>query len=372
MKMIGIIFSNIYDASLGDLTKHRTLASVPFGGRYRLIDFVLSNMSNSGIENVGIITKYNYQSLMDHLGSCAEWDLNRKGGRVVIMPPYGVGQSNLYQGKLEALAGAIEFLQRAAGNYVLLSDSNTLCNIDFDPVFRSHVKSGAKVTVIANRQEPEYPEERQDLVLTEENERVTDIALNHEYTKDNLIGMGMYIVDKQFLIQMVEDSIAHGMYHFEKDFLQRYFMHKGMEINVYEFKQTVLRNRDIASYFKNHCKLLESDTVRNDIFNPQNPIYTKVRDEIPTYYAENSVVNDCLIADGCRIRGQVENSVIFRDVEIEEGAVVKHAIIMQGTVVKKDADISYAIIDKDVTITEGRTLVGVPSNPIIIHKGEKV
>lgn len=371
MNLIGIIFSNIHDAALGDLTKHRTLASVPFGGRYRLIDFVLSNMANANLNTVGIITKYNYQSLMDHLGSCAEWDLNRKNGKVVILPPFGTGQTNVYQGKLEALYGAMTFLKKAKGDYVLLSDCNVLCNIDYENVLRSHIKSGAKVTVIANREEPEYEGQTQGLVLCEEDERVTDVALHHTYTKDNLLGMGMYIIDKTYLIDIVENSVAHGLYDFEKNFLQKYFIQDNIHINTYEFKKTVLRNQDIASYFQNHCKLLD-DSVRNDIFDPQNPIYTKVRDEVPTYYDERAIVNDCLIADGCRIKGTVEDSILFRDVTIEEGAIVRHAIIMQGTVIGSGADISYAIIDKDVAITEERTLKATENHPIIILKGERI
>mgnify|MGYP002069669741 CR=1 FL=1 len=372
MKMIGIIFSNIYDAALGDLTKHRTLASLPFGGRYRLIDFVLSNMANSNIENVGIITKTNYQSLMDHLGSCAEWDMNRKNGKVAILPPFGIGQSNVYQGKLEALEGALPFIRRSKGNYVLLSDSNNLCNIDYENALESHIKSGKKITVIANRQEPAYDYEIQDVVLCEKDGCLTDIALNHTYSKENLLGMGMYIVNKQYLVEIVEECVSHGLFRFEQDFLQRYFINEKIEVNVYEFKRTVLRNRDILSYFQNHCRLLEDDVARNDIFDPQNPIYTKVRDEVPTYYSQQAHVDTCLIADGCRIRGEVDNSIIFRDVTIEEGAIVKHCIIMQGTVVEKNANLAYAIIDKDATITANRTLIGAPVNPIIVQKGEKV
>lgn len=373
MKMVGIIFSNIYDQALGDLTKHRTLASLPFGGRYRLIDFILSNMANSNMETIGIITKYNYQSLMDHLGSCGEWDLNRKNGRVFILPPFGTGQTSVYQGKLEALQGALPYLKKAKGSHVLLSGSHILCNIDYENVLKSHVKSGAKVTAVANRSctSEITGGEIEELILTEKDGIATDIAISHKYEKSDLISMGMYILDKQYLISIVEDSVAHGFFHFEKDFLQKYFMDKEIDINVYEFKKTVLRNTDIPSYFANHQKLLDA-SVRNDIFDSQNPIYTKVRDEVPSFYDENAIVNNCLLADGCRIMGTVENSVLSRNVIVEAGAVVKNSIIMQGTVVHSGANIEYAIIDKDATITEDRTLVGAATAPIIIQKGEKI
>jgi glucose-1-phosphate adenylyltransferase len=372
MNMTGIIFSNIYDTYMGDLTKHRTLASVPFGGRYRLIDFVLSNMSNSDIINVGIITKYNYQSLMDHLGSCSEWDLNRKNGRVFILPPFGTGQTSVYQGKLEALHGALQFLKRSKTEYILMSDTNVICNIDYEIVLKEHINSGAKVTVIANREEPRDEDDIRDLVLTEEDGKVTDIAIRHPFTKENLCGMGMFIIARDLLIEAVEEGVSHGLYHFERDFLQKEFLKGNLDVNVYEFKRSVLRNRDIPSYLQNHFRLIEEEEVRNDVFDPQNPIYTKVRDEAPTYYDSEANVNDCLIADGCRIEGSIRDSVIFRDVTIEKGAMVDHAIVMQGTVIKSGANIKYAIIDKDVEITEDRTLIGSEKAPVIIQKGEKI
>ena len=370
--MTGIIFSNIYDAYMGDLTKHRTLASLPFGGRYRLIDFVLSNMSNSGIDNVAIITKYNYQSLLDHLGSCEEWDMSRKNARVFVLPPFGTGQTNVYQGKLEALYGALQFLKRTKEDYVLMSDCNVICNIDYELVFREHIRSGAQLTVIANREEPAYEDEIRDFVISADDDgMVTDVTIRHPFTKENLCGMGMFIIEKNLLVNAVEEAVAHGRYHFERDFVQREFLNGRLSLNVYEFKGCVLRNRDIPSYFNNNCRILQEE-VRRDIFDPQNPIYTKVRDEVPTYYDRSAEVDACLVADGCRIEGKVSDSILFRNVVVEKGAVVEHSVVMQGTVVRAGANVRYTILDKDVEITEGRTLIGSDHAPVIIQKGERI
>lgn len=371
MKMVGIIFSNIYDATMGELTKHRTVASLPFGGRYRQIDFVLSNMVNSNIASVGIITKYNYQSLMDHLGSCSEWDMNRKNGGVFILPPFGSGVTNIYKGKIEALYGAVAFLERVNAEYVVMSDSTVLCNIDYDKVLKQHIASGADVTVIANKEE-QGEEEFQELVLEVDGDgKVTDVAIQCKANAGSYIGMGMYIVSKQLLLETIQDSVAHGLYHFERDFLQRKHIQNKISIGVYHFERTVLRNRNITAYFKNNLKLMD-DKVRNEIFCEDSPIYTKVRDEVPTYYGDNCEVDDCLIADGCKIDGTVENSVLFRDVTIEKDCHVKNCIIMQGTTVSKGTNLEHVIIDKDVVITENRTLIGAEATPIIINKGEKV
>ena len=371
MKMVGIIFSNIYDATMGELTKHRTVASLPFGGRYRQIDFVLSNMVNSNISSVGIITKYNYQSLMDHLGSCSEWDMNRKNGGVFILPPFGTGVTNIYKGKIEALYGAVSFLEKGNAEYVIMSDSTVLCNIDYEDVLQQHIRSGADVTVICNHEKPN-DSELHDLVLEVDKQgNVSDLAIGCKCTEDSYVGMGMYIISRQLLLDIIKDSVAHGLYHFERDYLQRQFMKNKIKIGVFHFAKTVLRNKDVTAYFHNSLKLMD-ERVRNEIFCENAPIYTKVRDEVPTYYGDDSEVNDCLIADGCRIEGTVENSVIFRDVTIEKDCHVKNCIIMQGTIISKGSNLEYAILDKDIVVTENRTLIGAETTPIIINKGEKV
>lgn len=370
MKMIGIIFSNIYDNTLGELTKHRTVASVPFGGRYRLIDFVLSNMVNSGMTTVGIITKYHYQSLMDHLGTSSEWDLDRKNGGLFIIPPFADKSTEVYKGKIEALYGALSFLKRADGDYVALSDSVNVCNIDYEDVLESHIKSGADITIVANK-EKEASEDRKILLETDENNLATEVIIDCIPTVNEYVGMGMFVIDRIKLIELVERCVAKGLYHFERDYLQPNFNSGNIKINVYEFKGVVLRNTSVASYFKNNFKLFDYD-VRKNIFNPRAPIYTKVRDEAPAYYGKNSEVDDCLVADGCVINGKAEKCVIFRDVEIEEGASVKNSVIMQGVKIGKGSCIENVILDKDVEIGSERTLIGASNSPLIISKGEKI
>lgn len=371
MRMAGIIFSNIYDASMGDLTKYRTVASLPFGGRYRLIDFVLSNMANSGITTVGIITKYNYQSLMDHLGSCAEWDLNTKNGGVFFLPPFSLGNNGIYRGKLEALYSAVAFLEHAKEEYVIMSDSTVTCNIDLEDVLESHIQSGADITVVANDENATGNHQYIDLILSMDGDQVKDLAINCKSEEGDLAGMGIFVMERKMLLEVVQSSVARGLCHFEREYMQRHFIDGGLKINVFQFKGVVLRNTDVPSFFRNNL-LLNDEEIRNGIFKKSSPIHTKVRDEEPTFYQEGSVVNDCLIADGCRIEGTVERSVLFRDVKIEKGAVVKNSVIMQGTVIGRNAHIEQAIIDKDVTVSPSRMLVGVASSPIIINKGEKI
>lgn len=372
MKMAGIIFSNIYDTSLGELTQLRTVASLPFGGRYRLVDFVLSNMVNSDISSIGIITKYNYQSLMDHLGPGMEWDLTRKNAGLHILPPYVTGGTNVYRGNLEALSNAVSFLTAAKPDYVVMCDTANICNIQFKDALESHVESGAHVTIIGNKSIAAFEKVDSDVYYNfDKKGRVCDMAIGKKLGDNCSVGMGMYILERRYLLKIISEYVSRGRYSFEKDFLLECFNKDVITINAFDFKGPVLRNHNTLSYFKNNFRLMEED-IRKDIFSPKAPIYTRVRDEVPAYYSENSKTEDSVVADGCYVSGAVENSVLFRNVTVENDAVVKKSVIMQGTTVGTGAKIENAIIDKDVTITPGTVLVGSGSSPIVIHKGETI
>ncbi len=368
--MQGIIFSNVHDSLMGPLTSDRTLASLPFGGRYRQIDFVLSNMSNSGIETVGVITKHHYQSLMDHLGSCGEWDLNRKNGGVYIMPPFSAGQTSVYSGKIDALRGSVKFIERAPGRYVVLSDSNVLCNIDYREVMKSHIASGADITIIANK-EPIRKGVVHDLVLHMRDNKVSEVLTDAETGRNSVVGMGMYIIEKEILLELVSRLSQLGYSHFERSLIQQEFLKNQLSINAHIFHGVTLRNTTVPSYVENNLALLE-DEIRHDLFKPTAPIYTKVRDEVPTFYGRGSQVDGCLIADGCSIYGNIAKSVLFRDVTIGAGCEIKNCIIMQGTVIEDNVTLENIIIDKDAVITKGTILRGATEAPLIIGKGNRV
>ncbi len=369
-RLSGIIFSNIYDGALGELTARRTVASLPFGGRYRQIDFVLSNMVNSNITSIGVITKYNYESLMDHLGSCEEWDLNRKNGGLYIIPPFAFGRADVYHGKLEALHTALNFLKSQNTDYIVLSDTITICNIDYREVLADHIKSGRDITAVAKP--PRSGADSYPMVFEKNDDgSAKSITVNCGAGENSLVGIGMFIMEREALIKVVTECVSAGFYHLEKDFIQKYFNEGKISVNVYEFEGTTLRNRDIATYLKNNI-LLTDEEIHKSLFKPAAPIYTKVRDEIPTYYGEDCVVNECIVADGCVIEGELEHSVLFRDVKIKEGAKVMGSVIMQGTKIGKNAYIENAIIDKNVTITEGTRLIGAKDSPVIIKKGETI
>ena len=366
MNMMGIIFSNIYDERLGEITAQRTLASLPFGGRYRLIDFVLSNMVNAGITNVGVITKQNYQSLMDHLGSGKEWDLDRKVDGLFILPPFGQGQKSVYQGKLEALWGTLRFLERSNEEYVLLSDANIICAIDYRQMLKRHKESGADISVITKKEEITNSGNGRDLVIRcDFSGRIADVLMHYTVPGTVRSGMGMYLMKRKFLIELLQESHSYNLVDFEREIIQA--KHKFLHINNLDFDGPILRVDSIGSYFSANMSLLNQE-IRKEIFSPGSPIFTKILDEVPTRYRQGATVKNSLIADGCHICGEVENSVLFRGVSVGKGAKIKNCILMQDTVIEENVELDYTICDKDVTVSQGRMLSGAPAHQIIITK----
>lgn len=370
METMGIIFSNIYDSYMGALTEVRTSASIPVGGRYRQIDFVMSSMANSGIRHIGIVTKYNYQSLMDHLGSCQDWDLNLNKKGVVILPPYATGHTGVYRGKLEALQTALPVLESGNQDYVVLADSNVMAAVDFRKVVRDHVKSGCDLTVVAKRGVADGVQNCHFALKVGEDGRAVDMGCDFAAPADYDVSMGMFIMSRERLIQTIKETVPHGHYHFERDFVMNVFK-QGLGINVYNFEGVALFTDCVEAYYKNSMAMLDGE-VRKSLFHGEVPIYTKVRDEVPTLYGKTAEMANCLVADGCRINGFVENSVVFREVRVSEGAEVRDCIVMQGCKIEKGASIRYTILDKNVTVKAGTKLLGSPEHPLIIRKGVTV
>ncbi len=369
MKTAGLIFSEIYSDGLDQLTRNRTVASLPFGGRYRQIDFVLSNMVNSDITDIGVITKYNYKSLIDHLGSCQDWDLNRKRGGLMLIPPFLSGNNGGYRGKVEELRAALTFLEDKKTDYVVLADADTICNIDFKSVVQAHVDSGRDITIVAAKMGENDSNASELAFDSSDGKNVSVVYLNYAARRGQYASLGMYVIRRELLIGKVLELAAMGLHHLERDFIQHGFNRKTITLGLYQFDRFFMRNRTIPEYYSNSLSMKE-EWVRNELFRPEAPVYTTVRDEVPVYYGEDSVVSDCLIADGCKIYGAVENSVLFRGVVIERGAVVKNSIIMAGCVISAGAVVENAIIDKQATVTERRRITGAPHSPIIISKGE--
>lgn len=372
MSTMGLIFANIYDSSLGELTNKRTMASLPYAGRYRQIDFPLSNMTNAGIRHIGIITKYNYQSLMNHISSGQEWDLDLGEGGLEFLTPYAMGHNGSYRGKLEAIDSASDFLKNSKEDYVILSDSSVICAMDFNEVVRRHVESGADVSVIVKAGVCNGEKQLDMAVKADEDGTVTDIACDYRAESGYLASMGIFVISRELLIREATNAVAHNRYHFERDLVMHGFAETGMKIKAHTFEGVALFNESPTEFFRNNLALLDPQ-IRHGLFGrPNLTIYTRVRDEVPAYYGEHSEIDDCIVADGCKLEGNADHSVLFRGVQLCKNANVKNCVILQDCVIGEGVELEYVILDKEVVIHAGAVFRGTPNHPMIFKKGEIV
>lgn len=370
----GLIYTGEANAQLRELTFSRSVAAVPFGGRYRAIDFVLSDIVNSGISNVGLIANRNYHSLMDHLGSGKEWDLHRKRDGLFILPPFVTkDNTGVYRGTVDAIRSVLGYVRRSSQRYVILTGSHTVYNTTFNEMLRRHVETGADVTIMysdeeLNKYDPN--EQFDDLRLTmDETGLITDLAFNPRYSRVPHIGCDAYIMEKTLLEYLIEDASAHG----DSDFMQDVLIKNVHKFRFYGWKYDgyVARLNSLGQFYKHNMDLLRPE-VATDLFNPAHPIYTKVKDEVPARYVGEGRAHNSIVADGCVIEGEVENSILFRGVHVSKGAKVKNSILMQASFIGAGSDLDYMVLDKGCTVLNGRRLSGHASYPMILRKGVTV
>ena len=372
---LGIIFPNSYDSLVPELVTERLMASIPFASRYRMCDFMISSMVHCGIDNISILVRKNYHSLMDHLGSGREWDLTRKNGGLNIVPPYAQKQVKVYEGRIEALESIRGYLKKQTEKYVIMTDSNIAVNFDFNDLLHAHIESGADATVVYRKQEIPKPLIKQstealDLyyALGVNGDHVSKIYINPTEKGEMNFCLNIYVVERELLIRMIDDAFVHGYTSFVRDILERQIEH--LDVRGYCYDGYVAEIHDMKSYFEENMKLLEEENL-NALFSG-NQIYTKIRDDNPTRYINGSKAQNVMVADGCVIEGDVENSILFRGVHIGKGAKVKNCVLMQDTIVEDNASVEYVITDKDVTITEGKALTGNDSFEVLVAKGQIV
>ncbi len=377
MSASGIIFSNIHDNNMPELTRLRTVASVPFACRYRLIDFTLSNMVNSNIFNINVITHYNYHSLMDHIGSGKDWDLARRSGGIKILPPYITAYANnansLYQTRLEALKSVNHSIINISDDYVVLSDCDVICNVDLNDIIAYHQKTGADMTLAVKKVNLTRAQAKNNQIFKSDDEgRVTDVlSYPTDFEGEADISLNIIVMNTEYLRQIVLDAIAHNYTSLTRDIIARNLTSKNYRVYRYDGYFACLTS--FAEYYSNSMELLTNQDIRESIFNVKNrPVYTKVRNSNPSYYSTDSVVKDSMLADGCYIEGTVENSIIFRGVKIGKNATVRNSIIMQDTVIGDGAFLNCVITDKNAVITDGRMLCGAETQPFYVSKGKMI
>ena len=368
----GLIVSGERTTRLKDLTLSRSTAAVPFGGRYRAIDFILSDMVNAGITSVGLVTEKNYHSLMDHLGSGKEWDLHRKRDGLFILPPFMTkDNAGVFRGAVDALRSVMGYVRRTQEDYAILSWPRVVMNVDLVPMMEQHVATGADITILYAEDGSLQPEDQsQDLrLILDEKGRVTDMELDAYRPRSVNRSADVMILKKELLEYLVEEAFARGEYDFHRDILLKKY--RTLNIMGYKYDGFLARLESIESYFAANMALLNPD-VQADLFNPRHPIYTKVKDEVSARYSVSAQVKNALVADGCVIEGQVENSILFRGVHVKPGARIFNSIVMQGAEVGENVLLDHVILDKGVKILPGGSLQGYDSFPIVIRKNQTV
>ncbi|MDE5770130.1 MAG: glucose-1-phosphate adenylyltransferase subunit GlgD [Ruminococcus sp.] len=367
--VLGLIFASMHDSYVSELTKQRTMGSIPFGGRYRLIDFPLSNMVNSGVYEVGVITKSNYGSLLDHLGSGRDWDLSRKKGGLHLLPPYSQ-TGGIYKGRLDALNNVWSFVEHSKAKYVILANCDVVTTIDFTPVLKQHTDTDADITLIYSK--GLYDSEKNNcatiLDFNGEN-RLSDVLVDPQISGECNMWLDMMIMSKEFLKKIVFEAASRNQHSFTREILQG--RKDEYKIMGYEHKEFFTRIDSVQNYYAANKMLLETEK-RNALFTKSTPVYTKIGDNGPVKYGLESNIKNSLIADGCIIEGTVENSILFRGVKVGKGTVVKNSVILQSTKIGENCSISSVITDKNVEVSNDKVLTGSETYPLYIGKNGKI
>ena len=370
--VMGIIYTNKDDLSLRELTNQRSVAALPLAGRYRVVDFVLSSMVNSGVRNVGVIMQRNYRSLMDHLGSGKEWDLHTRNNGLFLLPPFVTQETGgEYLGVLDALRANFDYLRRSTQKLAILTNSNMVFNMNLEPMIRQHEETDADITLL-------YTKVRRDMELSsagkhthaflnvEKDGRISDMEVNPNAANYDTMYMNVLLIKRTLLMHLVAGAAAHGEHDINRELIQPAIKSGSLKVYGYEFKGYYRRIETIKSYFRCNMDLLDYN-VRQELFK-KSPVYTKTRDDVPAVYREGNNVKNSLVADGCVIEGSVENCVLFRGVHIGRNASVKNAIIMQDSEIEDSVELENVILDKNVTVRTHGRLIGQVQYPIVIGK----
>lgn len=369
MNAFCILYADGFSSShAGELSGERTLASVPFGGRFRLVDFMLSCLVGAKVHDIGIVARNKYGSLMDHVGWGKDWDLNRKNGGLKFLTPFLQNATAVTgDNEFDILANIRSFITSRLPEYCILATSNVVFNSDLNKLFAFHTEKGADISFLYKR----TPPDAQDMEVTiDADGRMIDALYHSEKAgQEAPVLLNAILLKKQLLLSLIEKGQTYGWTSIKRDMIAR---------NLHDLRIYGMENagysaviNSVGDYFRASMELLTPE-VRRQVFHGTNPILTRIKDSVPTMYGEDNLVLNSLIADGCRVNGYVENSILFRDVKVAKGAVVKNSILMQNTVVEEGATLSCVIADKDVRITANRLLAGSETMPFIINKGRCV
>lgn len=368
--VIGII--NLYEKNkrLTGLTNHRPIAAIPFLGRYRVIDFIISNMSNSGIKNVGVFIQEKPRPLTEHLETGKWWELDGKKDGLFIFYPYYNSVNSLYTTEIKTFKENIDFISNSEGEYVVIASSYMICNVDFNEAVESHKKSGSDITIMYKH----VDNARQDfldcdVIDMDEHGRMTRLSTNKGEKEDRDISMEVYIMNKSVLLKLIEDAANLSALYSLREIIA--YVCNDLYIDTFRYDGYLICINDLMSYYRHSMELLDLNT-RKQLFKEDSPIYTVVKDNPPARYSKEAVVKNSLVANGAIIEGTVENSIIARGVKIGKGAVIKNSILMSRCEVSDNAHLDSVVADKNTKFLKIKDVYGSTSQPIVFEKNSIV
>ena len=375
MSILGILFSNLWDSSSLRLTATRTVAAIPFACRYRLIDFGLSALVNDGVDDVNIVSNYNFHSLSEHVGSGKDWDLARHNGGVTFISPYrnvGGSDAKMFNNHLEALLSMRQDINESRADTVILADCGCVYNPDLSAILRRHKEQNARMTLLCRDCEPGYHTESDRILVGRTEQGKTELVLGNRYDpRHPQASMNVYIIEMNYLREILMDAAAHNYHSLSRDILMR--EHYQRNINIIRYDDVFYSIDSFEDYYRYSMRLLGHPEEKEALLEcGDRRVLTNVHNSAPVTYARGAHVKDSLLADGCVIRGTVENSVLFRNVHIGEGAVVKNCVLLNDTYVAPGAVLNCVVADTDVFVGEDRTISGAQTLPVYIEKGRRV
>ena len=367
MKALGIIMAGGNSFRMKQLSVKRAIAAMPVGGSFRAIDFALSNMSNSNIQRVAVLTQYNSRSLNEHLSSSKWWDFGRKqGGLYVFTPTITASNSDWYRGTADALAQNLDFLKRTHEPYVVICSGDCVYKLDYNKVLDYHIEKHADITVVCREMPRDMDISRYGVVRLDDDSRIVEFEEKPMVAQSNTISTGIYIMRRHQLIEMLEKSMEEGRFDFVTDLLIRY---KNLKrIYGYRLDSYWSNIASVESYYKTNMDFLNQDIYKY-FFREEPHMYSKVDDLAPAKYNHGSNVRNSIIAGGCIINGTVENSVLFKEVFIGKNCVIKNSIILNGVYVGDNTRIENCIVESRENIKTDVVLGGTDEIQIIVGQG---
>ena len=368
-KYHGIIFAYKDAPELGDLTRERTVASLPFCGRYRLIDFALSSMKNAGITDVGVVMARDYQSLLDHIGSGKDWDMSRRSGGLRMLPPFGLPHAHTgnYGGTIEALNAVSAYIRDIPQDHIVLMLGNLIANIDLNAAIAQHESGDAEITAICSEGATVGLNHH---YLVGDDGYVTGIHLDRGDKGNGLKSLEGYIIHKNALLRLMDEAAARNHYAFHRQAMIG-FLEDGGKMDVYKHDGYVCAVRNVDQYYAASMDMLSADK-RHQIFPADRPVRTKTHEEVSSYFGEHAVSKNSLVADNCIIDGEIENCIVFSGCRIGAGTKLKNSIIMRGVTIGENAELSYIVADKYASFSDRTVLTGSAKLPTVVPKNTKI